>query len=290
MIYSIRLRYCLVSLLFVSVPHVVLSGELEQTIARSYEIRLIGDMQMNISNTKQHIKTETALAYTWRGNSNKRQLYYDSFWVKALNGTQTIMDVYRDASKIVVVNKGKEDEVLYKDSPEDLRAEFDDSFRSPLATIALDDNGKVIERTNIGKPGAQALVQSGAISNALIFHPPFYGNKDSWTSPNEFSVGQNKTMKGDLAYSKVRVENGLQVVKVTGTFSEENINLEGSPITLTKAMYKISGEQSYNLVKQEWVAGKMLIKVTLEMGAGGKVIGNSAGTIDITFKQLPKTP
>ena len=100
----------------------------------------------------------------------------------ARNGKETLScetskDLYR------IKRKGEWIEVPVDQANARLRRLMQDSHGAPLCRIAVDENGKEVKRTLLARPGARALVASGGIENARLFHAPMVAGRATWSDP-----------------------------------------------------------------------------------------------------------
>ena len=52
-------------------------------------------------------------------------------------------------------------------------------------------------------------------------------------------------------------------------------------------VYKVKGEQTYDLERRQWVSGRLVMDVSYSLEAGGKQIGSATGEVTATLTALP---
>ena len=125
------------------------------------------------------------------------------------------------------------------------------------------------------------------IANALLFHPQFQTTENEWTSPAEISMGNGGFAKGDLVYKKGAAGKGGVAVKVSGTLTNEGFSPPNSPLTVNNVKYVVNGDQTFDPVQREWVAGKLVMDVSFDLVVGGTAVGQAKGTIVAGLEKLP---
>jgi hypothetical protein len=255
--------------------------------AHAFKITIMAKSTMNNEGKKQSLDTWTEIRYTWKRKGRERTLFQDELKLQIkINGEEFVnSSISRD--RAVFREKGKDDvDFLFENAPEALKKTLQDSFGAPLCRLEVDEYGKEIKRTILAGPGAKDAVQNGIIANALLFHPPFFPDKDNWVAEREVSIGRGGSVKGNISYKKVPGEKGKRTVKVSGTLKNEGFRPPGAPAT-ARNIHKVSGEQTFDLGEKEWVAGKLTMAVSIEFTADGKPIGSGQSTMTVTFEKLP---
>ena len=89
-----------------------------------------------------------------------------------------------------------------------------------------------------------------------------------------------------MTYTKIPGGKGGQAVKVAGTLTADNVKGQGGTM-IKDGKYKVTGEQTYDTERKEWVAGKLTMDVSFQMTDGTKVVATAKGEMDVTFGLLP---
>jgi hypothetical protein len=239
-----------------------------------------------------HFTADAQWAYTFEVRGNEVMVSCDSVTAAARQNGKELMDMQMDRKRFVNKKDGKVvREVSVADAPPQLKEMLQDSFETPLATIQVDRNGKELKRTITAKPGAKVMIEGGMITNARMFHPPFYEDMDRWQAPGEVDTGDNKNARGDLTYTKVRPgDRGDQVrVKVSGTLTNKEVT-DANGIVFKNLKYETEGEQIYDRKKKEWVGGTLKFKVTWDVERDGRKLGQTTGTMEATMKYVGGDP
>jgi hypothetical protein len=254
--------------------------------ARSYKITITSNLTMDADGKKQKVNADTEIRYTWKGTGRQRTLFYDEIKILLKIEGEEIMNSSMSREKFIFKGKGKKDmEFSFENAPEQQKKIMADSFGAPLCRLEVDENGQEVKRTTLGGPGAKTFVD-GMIGTTLLFHPPFFQDKDKWESEREVGIGNGKTVKGVLSYKKVARDNGKQIVSVSGALKNEGFKPPGAPAT-GRSTTKVSGQQMFDLAQKEWTAGELTMELSMEFTADGKIIGSGQGPMKVTLEELP---
>ena len=250
-----------------------------------FQIAISSTIDVDIQNMKQKVDAETEVNYNWTRSGAERVLKIDSMFVKATANGTPIMNTFMNRTKLAnTTAAGATDEVPYEAAPEELKTMLKDSFDTPICKIEVNASGAETKRTVVAEEGAKSLLDNGIIENAVLFHPPFAPNDDQWQSDAAVSMGNGGYAKGKLTYTKAAGGNGGQLVKVAGTLTNEGFQQPGTPLSLKNAKYVVSGEQTYDPARKEWVAGKLKMDVSYAMTVNNNDVGTAAGVMNVTFK------
>jgi hypothetical protein len=258
----------------------------DSEIAHSYKMTIASKLTMDADGKKQKVNADTEIRYTWKAKGRQRTLFYDEIKILLRIDGEEIMNSSMTRQKFLFKGKGKEDtEFSFENAPEHQKKILRDTFAAPLCRLEVDENGKEVKRTMLAGPGAKVFVD-GMIGNTLLFHPPFFQDKDTWESEREVGIGNGGTVKGELFYKKSASDKGKQAVKVSGTLKNDGFRPEGAPAT-TRSVNKVSGQQTFDLVQRKWVAGELTMDISIEVLADGKLIGSGKGPMQVTLEELP---
>jgi hypothetical protein len=263
----------------------VVAAEPDKDAAATFKVLIASKMDLDIQNKKQKIVTETEYVYTWKRNGKERDLTYESLRVKVSDGETEKMNVLMNRDKVATTQNGVAQEVPFDKAPEDVKKKLQDSFGAVLCKVQVDANGKEVKRTVVAGPGAKELVDNGMIANALLFHGPFFPDKDEWQADAEISMGNGGYAKGKLTYKKIPGGKGGPTYKVSGTLSNDSFPVPGAPLTIKDARYVVTGEQTFDPAQKEWTAGKLSIEVAMQMIVNEQAIGSTKGIMAVTFEK-----
>jgi hypothetical protein len=262
----------------------VAAAEPDKDSPATFKVVLASKMETDIQNKKQKFATETEYVYAWKRNDNVRELTYESVRVK-FDSEKEQFSVFMNRDKSITTQSGAIQEVTVDKAPEDLKKKLQDSFGAVLCKVEVDANGKEVKRTVIAGPGAKDVIDSGVIANALLFHGPYYPDKDEWQADAEISMGKGGYAKGKLTYKKVPGTKGAPTYKVSGTLSNDAVAIPGSPVSIKDAKYVVSGEQTFDPAQKEWTAGKLSIEVSSQTIVNEQPLGTTKGTMVATFEK-----
>ena len=113
------------------------------------------------------------------------------------------------------------------------------------------------------------------IANTTLFHPWYAADKDEWQADMEVSTGQGLA-SGKVTYTKVPGGKGGQAVKVSGTLTAEGVKGAGGT-TIKEGKYVVTGEQTYDTTRKEWVAGKLALDISFKVAKGDTPVGVRQG-------------
>lgn len=239
-------------------------------------------------NTGQPLKitASTEFRYTWTQENNERTLQVDLAQVKSTTNGQEQVNARMSRSGITDFSGGKTKEVKTESGPPQLKRMLTDSFGSPICKLEVDASGKEQKRTIVAGPGAKELIDSGMIANTTLFHPWYAADKDEWEAPMELSAGMMAMATGKVKYTKIPGGKGGQAVKVAGTLRLDGAQAPGG-LVFKNGKYTVSGEQTYDPDRGEWIAGKLTLDVAFQLHDAEKPVGGATGIMNVIFEALP---
>lgn len=284
----IPLRFLAVNslaMLLIAAPAVAAAADKE--VAHSFQVTIVGQLDMEVQGQKQKVDGDTELRYTWRRSGQERTLSFDAMALKLQVDGKEQMNTSMSRAKVVNIRQGEKSEVLFENAPEQAKKILQDSFGAPVCKLQVDESGKEVKREVVAGPGAQSLiVDPGMIANAVLFHPPFPVGKDEWEADTEVTMGKSGYAKGKLTYTKVAGGNKRQTVKVSGTLTNDSSKQPGTQQGVSGARYIVRGEQTYDPAQQEWVSGELTMDVSFQMTSDDKPIGSAKGQMTLSFEEL----
>lgn len=249
--------------------------------ANSFKVAISSKLTIDAGGMKK-FDADTEFHYTWKRKGTERTLSFDLIGVRAVVDGTEVTKTTMARQKIANVINGELKETPFEDAPPQLKSLMQDTFEAPLCILEFDAAGKETKRNIVAGPGAKSLLENGQIENALIFHPPFFKDKDKWDAPCSISMGNGGFVRGPLTYEKM-----ADGYSVSGILSAKNQKLAG-PVTAKEVRYVVKGKQKYDAKLLEWSAGTLNIQVTMVMTAENQPDITSKGVIDIQFEHLPK--
>ncbi|OWK43993.1 hypothetical protein [Fimbriiglobus ruber] len=265
---------------------VVPAAAQEKAAANNFKISLVANIEMKSTTINIAIDATTDFAYSWQQEAKTRTLMVGDMTVVAKTKDVTVMDLKMGRAGMFGTMQGKELNIKFEDAPDELKTLLKDSFDAPLCKNEVDENGVVTSEKIVAGPGSKTLVETGMIANSSFFHPPFFAAKNEWQSVNGVGVGKG-VASGKLKYTKIAgAKEGFQTVSVAGTLNADGLKLENGG-TVKKGNYKITGTQTYDLKRKEWVDGK--VKIDLEFDYElNKVVGAGKGKMTLDFSVVDK--
>ncbi len=261
------------------------AGEPAPKVVQKSKLSLVSNIDMDLGGRKQKMLGDTSLFYQWARTGKERALNFDAADVKVVLDGNPQMDVKMNASKVVNTQGGQTVVVPFADAPPELKTMLKDSFLAPICKIQIDDNGHEVKRTIVAGPGAESLIQQGMIANALLFHPPYFADKNEWEAEMTVSIGNGGYGKGKVLYKKVPGGKNGQNVQVSGTLTNDGYKAPGNPLTV-KSKHIVVGEQTYDPTANEWIAGKLTMDVAMHMTANGQAVGAGNGVMNLTHQLI----
>jgi hypothetical protein len=254
--------------------------------SHSFKLRIVAVIDVETQGKNQKVDADTVLKYTWKQRGGERALHFDSALVKAKKDGDPFMDTFMSRARVTNTEAGKTTEVSLENAPGELKQMMQDSFGVPLCKLRVDETGKEVKREIVAGPGAKTLLEQGMIANARLFHPPFVPGKDEWSAATEVSMGNGGFAKGELTYKKGVRARGRQVVKVSGTLTNDGFKSPDTMLTFKNVKYVVSGEQTYDPSAGEWVSGKLLINVLFQLTRDA-LVGSAKGNMVLSFDEVP---
>ena len=95
-------------------------------------------------------------------------------------------------------------------------------------------------------------------------------------------------VKGPLTYKKTPGGKvGQQLVKVSGTLSPDGLK-DRKGNTTKNGKYIITGQQTYDTARKEWIAGRWAMDIAFTLTNADKEVGRAKGNMTVTFEMLPE--
>ncbi|MBI3409801.1 MAG: hypothetical protein HY040_15790 [Planctomycetes bacterium] len=232
----------------------------------------------------EKVSTLTNIAYTWKRKGALGTLFLDSIELQGSRDGREIMDLFLSRERVKNNLSGQFDEKTLKDAPPGTKAMMEDSFGNALYTIRADADGRIVEKTKVAREGAKEFIEGGTVAGAFLFHAPFVRGQERWIAPAEVTIGNGGFATGNLTYEKLANENGRMRVKVSGLLTKDRFKPAGSPIEVKNARYEVTGEQTFDEKRQEWIDGELTFDLSFQMEANGIETASSKGIMKLRLK------
>lgn len=263
----------------------------EENPTNALQLALKSNLEMIDPQGKPHeITGETLCVYSLAQAPGEVSVAFKYLRVKARVDNQVLVDSALSGKRHWQVVNGKVEDVPVEKASEPIQKMLKECYDTPLCKIKVDAQGAEQSREIVAGAIAQkVLVEQGQISNARLFHPPFYGDKPSWESNAEVSIGNGGVAKGNLKYERAgETKDGKTQVKVTGLLSNDRFVLPQKTLVMTQARYEVAGEQTYDAARHEWTSGELNLKVSFRLeDPDGKQVQTAKGTMNV--KLTPAT-
>src|SRR5262249_41128428 len=147
----------------------------------------------------------------------------------------------------------------FEHAPERIRDLMRSCYELPICKLTVDANGRETHRDVVATAPAKAiLVDNGAITNALLFHPPYHADENQWQAPAAMSIGGVNVAEGELTFTRSPGKDGkdgLATFTVAGTLTKAEIAKPRTPFVEKGFRHVVVGKQSYDPALREWVWG-----------------------------------
>jgi hypothetical protein len=173
--------------------------------------------------------------------------------------------------------------VSHNESPALLR-DLLDRFDTAAAVLAIDDNGRVIDRRTRFEGPLHAIVET-----LMSIHTPIPGDASSWDVPAQLAMGHGQTARGTLRFEKANSPPGegpIQV-KVSGVLRAEG-TIVGNLIK--DGTYKVTGEQTYDPKAKGWRSARWSVEIETELAAQGATVAHARGKMIVESRALAPPP
>ena len=254
-------------------------------VAYKYQVKLHSRCTAQTPNgPANRVNADTSFTYVWRWRGSVAELLLDSLEVRTTVSGQPMMESTMSGSHFYLKQGDQTMDETFETANPELRQVLHDCFRTPMCRVAVDPQGRELKRTITAGPAAQAVVNTGIISNARLFHAPFPPGRASWQASCEMAMGNGEYARGDLNYETTErtvtagdEPSNLVEVKVCGTLSGD---ASGQTGYIQDATYQLEGVQLYNTRLCEWVAGSLSVQVSFDTFATQQKISNR-GTVQL---------
>ena len=235
---------------------------------------------------EEKLDADASIDYTWKRDGKVRTLVVESLTAKIVGDGEEVMDTKMSRAGTFGTKAGQKADVKFEDAPKHLKTMLTDTFGSPICKIEVDATGKEVKRTVVAGRGAAVLLDNGMIANCTMFHPWYSADKDEWQAVMEAGT-DNGVVSGKVTYTKVPGGKGGQAVKVKGTLAADGVKgKDGS--TLKDGKFPVTGEQTYDPTRKEWIAGKLTMDVSFKLAEHDKDLATAKGTMVFTLEMLPE--
>lgn len=236
-----------------------------------YHFQLVADTAVE-GDTPVKTSAKTDLYYSWDISKSDQTLALQSMKVIAtqkLNATQkeTKLETSMSRNRFTFNDGTKSVDLAFDDAPAPLQTLLRDSFETPICKRKLDKHGGFAIEI-VAKEGAKTALNNGAVANASLFHPYFPPDRDQWEADSEMSMGDGGYARGKLKYHKQTKNANQQQVTATGTLTCDQHQTSNPSTKITDARYVIHGEQTFDLKRQVWTAGKLTISMQMTINVG----------------------
>jgi hypothetical protein len=256
-----------------------------------YEMSIKAQGTTTSQGAEQKMAVNSAIRYSWQRAGQEKTLTFQSLELTMKPGDAGETTFVMSRAGLKKTAGGKTEDTRFEDAPARVQKNLEDTFGAPICKLVVDETGRETKRTMVAGPGAKALLDQGMVVNALLFHPTFLKDKEEWQDTREINmgIGSGGIAKGKLTYARQKGGKAGQVnVKVSGTIRRDAFRPQGAPekVMAKNAQYKITGTQTYDPQRQEWVAGQLTINHSLDLESEGMIVGSVTGTMRVTLKVL----
>src|SRR4030095_13376198 len=102
----------------------------------------------------------------------------------------------------------------------------------------------------------------------------------------EVSMGNGGYAKRILSYKKRSGDPLRQPCTVSGTLTNDFFKQPGSEVTIRKARYVVTGEQTFDSAVKEWVSGRLTMDAENQMVTQDKTFGSIKAQTPRGLKEL----
>ena len=259
----------------------------QDTAVQKARLSIVGDMKMKFQGKTVAIALDNKVSYILSRKGDEVTATINGMEMTAKQDSREVMHLVIDKDRILLKQMEKVLKDVTRDKAEgEDKQKLEDLFGKPIMTYTTDKSGKELKRTLTTAAGAKAEVDGGIASNIRLFHAPFPTDKEKWQAPAEFGMGNRALVKGNLTYEKVKPAEGAKQVKVKVSGTLTNKEAQQGPATAKNVVYKVKGEQTYDLKRKQWVAGKLVMDVSFSLEADGMELGTASGEMTCTLTDL----
>lgn len=254
--------------------------------AHPFRVRIQSDLKITASGSEQNVAAETELHYAWTRSGSEKLLSFSSLQVKLKADGEVALDSFLSRSQMRNITPAGKTEVAFEKAPPAAQEILRDTFGPPLCRIEIDaKQGTELGRKIVAGPGAKSSIENGMIENALLFHPPYFADRDSWQIERRFSMGAGGYADGTLTYTKSADEPNVFVIR------GELTNPLFQPAAgqgVKDAKYVVNGKQIFDAERRAWSVGEMTADVSFTILEGEEPAGSAAGVIRLEFERTTK--
>lgn len=178
---------------------------------------------------------------------------------------------------------GRSSQMTKRADLDPIRQRMLEGFGVKLATIFITPEGEELAREPHLRSGP--LVTRRILESVRAFHVNFPKNADTWNAPLRLPISQGRMAEGVLRLEKTpnpdpKASSRVKV-KVTGALSAQG---RGGSLEVASGEYRIAGEQTYDLSRNEWTSGSWRVEMNLTATSSGRPI-NITGVMELSLKQ-----
>jgi hypothetical protein len=255
---------------------------------QQFRFHLVGDSKLKVRSMTAQLTADTKVTYTLHRKGAEVAATLDDLDLTTTKDGREVIHMVMNKARMLLKQKGELVKDISRDNASaEERQRMDGMFGKPTITYTTDKDGRELKRSLSTAPGAEEARDYGAANSLRLFHPPFYAGKDNWRAPCEVSMGNKALVRGELTYEKLRPADPTKLVKVKVSGTLSNKEAKQGPVTAKDVVYKVKGEQTYDVERKQWVSGKLVMDVSFSLEAGGRQLGTATGEMTATLTALP---
>lgn len=183
-------------------------------------------------------------------------------YILSLNNNQSLL-LSMDREQCYIEREGKREFIPYQKATAGTKRMLDALFRSQLATVTVDKEGKELSR-KLSNELDEGKAFDATIENVRWFHGRFAPTK-TWVETKSFDITNKGSITGPLTFTKLdkKSPEGYTLVQVTGTISKDKVATQRG--TISKAKYEFKGTRAYDEKRKIWVKGETAVTFSYQL-------------------------
>lgn len=183
-------------------------------------------------------------------------------YILSLNNNQSLL-LSMDREQCYIEREGKREFIPYQKATAGTKRMLDALFRSQLAAVTVDKEGKELSR-KLSKELDEGKPFDATIENVRWFHGRFAPTK-TWVETKTFDITNKGRISGPLTFTKLdkKSPEGYTLVQVTGTISKDKVATQRG--TISKAKYEFKGTRAYDEKRKIWVKGETAVTFSYQL-------------------------
>ena len=261
-------------------------AKLSQTVLPEKHFVLTTRNHAVVKQGGQHvIDADTELKYAHERTSNGIVVTFYSFGLKNRHGGEVVESVSLSRDGSVEHAGTHKKEQMFDELPRDQQQIILASFATNHCTIFVDAQDNEIGRLMFPQIVPSAI-NEGLLNTTRLVHGPFWNESATWTSTKRVPMEHGFAIDCPVHYTK----DASGHVKVSGSFSTNEIRSPLVDITISNVACRLSGTLVFDETLRDYTSGQLTLSYSFDFPDKGTKTGSINGRSDLSLQQITRSP